>query len=187
MFFKNKLYLIDDEYSEYLRKIEPKIPYTEYGYYSLKPFVKAFENNGFAYMVPITSFKPKFRVIQEKEQMQFIRNPFGEDYLGCLRFGKMFPVPLECLKEIDVNNLGNYRGFTSSLNELEFEHRLKLMNFKIDQFDLEYIGKQLYNQKMSDEYVAAFDYPMLEKMGMLFKEHLAEHSLKIDSEELILE
>ena len=181
--FKYKLYLIDDEYSGYLRKIESQVPYTDYGYYSIKPFLKAFETqDDLAYMVPITSYKDKFVKFQEKEMMYFIKHPFTDEYLGCLRFGKMFPVPLECIQEIDLDHLEKYRGFTTALNQIEFEHRLKLTNYKIDKLDIEYMAKELYKTKQKDENIVAFNYQTLERIAITYKEHL--YALEKEKSEL---
>ena len=96
---KLNFYDIDNEYTNYLRKYDSKIPYINYDTKNkfLCGVVMTINNNN--YYVPVSSNKNKFLssfiIYDEKSDGQKIPT-------SSLRFSFMFPCPVECISIKDI-------------------------------------------------------------------------------------
>ncbi len=94
-------YTVDAAYCDFLRKTDPRVPYTM-DKKSVRPFVGiVFSVNNFHYYAPLTSPKPKH--LHMKNQIDFLKVKSGE--LGAINFNNMIPVPQECLVKIEIRIL----------------------------------------------------------------------------------
>lgn len=90
-----KLYYIDDEYIDYLRKYDNKVPYNKN---KTRPYVGIlYEYKGVNYFAPLASPKPKHLKINDKSMDVF---KIDDGKLGILNLNNMLPTPLECLSEV---------------------------------------------------------------------------------------
>lgn len=91
-------YTVTTAYCDFLRKADPRVPYTM-DKKSIRPFVGiVFSVNGFHYYAPLTSPKPKH--LHMKNQIDFLKIKDGE--WGAINFNNMIPVPLQCLKKVEI-------------------------------------------------------------------------------------
>ena len=91
-------YTVSTDYCDFLRRFDHCVPYTM-DKKSIRPFVGIVLNvNGFNYYAPLTSPKPKH--ITMKNQTDFLKINGGS--WGAINFNNMIPVPLECLKKVEM-------------------------------------------------------------------------------------
>ncbi len=94
-----KLVRIDENYCDYLRKFDSKVPYNMNSK-KLRPFVGIlFTVNNCDYFAPLSSPKPKHTNMTDK--IDFLRLDSGR--LGAINYNNMLPVQKENIKEIDLN------------------------------------------------------------------------------------
>ncbi len=100
-----KLYYIDDDYVEYLREFDDRVPYNKKG---TRPFVGVvYEYNGFNYFAPLASPKTKHLKISTKALDVF---KIDDGKLGIVNLNNMIPTPSECLTEV-----------ISSINDIQYK------------------------------------------------------------------
>ena len=91
-------YIVDSAYCDYLRKADPRVPYTM-DKKSIRPFVGiVFTINGFNYYAPLTSPKPKH--LHMKNQIDFLKINNGT--WGAINFNNMIPVSLDSLTKVEM-------------------------------------------------------------------------------------
>ena len=96
-------YTVATEYCDFLRKQDLCVPYTM-DKKSIRPFVGiVFTVNGFNYYAPLTSPKPKH--LHMKNQMDFLK--INEGKWGAINFNNMIPVPVYCLKKVELRVFPN--------------------------------------------------------------------------------
>ena len=94
-------YRVSADYCDFLRKVDPCVPYTG-DQKSMRPFVGiVLSVNHFQYYVPLTSPKPKH--LHMKNQMDFLKIKGGE--WGAINFNNMIPVPQSCLHKVELKIL----------------------------------------------------------------------------------
>lgn len=95
---------ISDEYINYLKKIDSKVPDNNYGYGKIKPFVGiVFIINDSQYFAPLTSPKPKH--IEIKDNVTLFKIDGGKS--GLVNLNNMIPVPTTEFQKIDIENVKN--------------------------------------------------------------------------------
>ena len=90
-----KIYYIDNDYIDYLRKFDQKVPYKKN---KTRPFggvVYRFHNHD--YFAPLASPKPK-HLIMNNNAIDIFKIDNGT--LGIVNINNMIPVPFECLTEL---------------------------------------------------------------------------------------
>ena len=110
-----KFYTVSDEYIDYCRKIEKKVPKNvdeSTGF--KKPHIGIMiQNSEHNYFVPLTSNKERYDHFREDYTFHFIRdlsyidkqNPDNEKKIAGLRIGYMFPVPECALQPLEFNSI----------------------------------------------------------------------------------
>lgn len=112
---KFSFYTVASEYCDFLRKSDPCVPYTM-NVKSIRPFVGiVLDINGFYYYAPLTSPKPKH--LHMKNQIDFFKIKNGE--LGAINFNNMIPVPISCLRKVNLCILD-----TDSKSEIDYKNLL---------------------------------------------------------------
>jgi protein AbiQ len=96
-----KFFTVNNVYCEFLRKVDPCVPYI-YDDKNTRPFVGiVLTVSGFDYFAPLTSPKPKHRSM--KNQTDFLKINGG--IWGAINFNNMIPIHPICLAEVDMNIL----------------------------------------------------------------------------------
>lgn len=92
------LYTVDSKYFDFLREVEPRVPFVKEN----RPFIgivlKIHYKNYFA---PLASPKEKHKSMRKQKDLIKIRN--GE--LGVINFNNMIPIPISRCKKIDIDNM----------------------------------------------------------------------------------
>lgn len=95
---KFSFYQADSNYCDFLRKTDPRVPYTK-DEKRKRPFIGiVVKINGFNYYAPLSSPKKKHRTMME--QIDFIKIKNGT--YGAININNMIPIHISCLTPIDV-------------------------------------------------------------------------------------
>ena len=90
-----KLYYIDDEYINYLRMFDDRVPYNKN---KTRPYIGVvYKYEGVNYFAPLSSPKPKHLKISDKSLDVF---KIDDGKLGVVNLNNMLPTPLECLTNV---------------------------------------------------------------------------------------
>ena len=94
-------YTVSPAYCDFLRKTDPRVPFTMDSK-SIRPFVGiVFSINGCQYYAPLTS--PKEKHLHMKNQIDFLKIKGGE--WGAVNFNNMIPVHPGSLKKVEMKIL----------------------------------------------------------------------------------
>lgn len=98
-----RFYEIKDDYIEYLRKFDSKVPENkeESRLFSRKYLGVLFEINGYRYFAPLSSFKDKHE--RMSEQLDFIKIVNERKKYAVINLNNMIPISEKALIEFDIN------------------------------------------------------------------------------------
>lgn len=103
-------YSIEESYITYLREVENRVPFIDYGSDKFKPFFgNLFEIGDLVYVTQVSS--PKGRHYKMTENIDFYKLYRGKKMLSVVNLNYMFPVPKEFLKEVNYGELDNLLVF----------------------------------------------------------------------------
>lgn len=123
-----KFYYIKDDYIEFLRKIDSKVPDNKH---EKRPFVGiVFSINNINYYIPLSSPKPKHKTMKNNKDFRKIN---GGEY-GVINYNNMLPVVEEALIEFNIQK------------EPDYKYRNLLQNqYRIIKSDFDKITKAAYD------------------------------------------
>ena len=168
----NKLFLISDEYIEFLSKGNSHVM-------SNKPTERTYHRKyiglltklgGFTYFVPMSSPKNKDFVPGtqnvRKDSLTTIYMKNKKNYFGSIRFNLMIPVPESEVTLYNINDEGDFKYKMLVLNELYF---IRGAHEKIEKTAKNLYEKKLKQLKGSDEnsnplMTAVLDFKQLEEL-----------------------
>ena len=133
-----KIYYIDDEYINYLRKFDLKVPFNKE---QTRPYIGVvYTLEGKNYFAPLSSPKPKHLMMNEKAIDIFKIN---KGKWGIVNINNMIPTPIECLTEVlpQITNK-QYRDLLENQITYLNDHKNELLN-KVRQFQLQYTKNYL--------------------------------------------
>lgn len=129
-----KLYYIDDEYINYLRKFDDKVPYNKS---KTRPYIGiVYEYKGVNYFAPLSSPKPKHLKISDMAMDVF---KIDNGKLGVVNLNNMLPTPLSCLTDVlpTLKDDDKYKGLL--IDQLNCINKTKQNLFaKIIKFQRQY-------------------------------------------------
>lgn len=131
---------IKEEYCNYLRKFDNKVPYN-YGSKENRPFIGVlFEVKHCKYFAPLSSPKPKH--LKMKNKLDFLKLDNGK--LGAINFNNMLPVEDNNIIKIDLDKT------VLSDNEIKYQKLLKEQIFWLNRN-----REKLYvkSQKLYNNYI----------------------------------
>lgn len=149
-----KIYYLDENYINYLRKFDSRVAYNKK---MTRPYIGVvYTLNGLNYFAPLSSPKPKHLKMSDKAIDIFkIRN--GE--LGIININNMIPTPIECITEV-LPTITNEEYKTLIKDQTTFINNHKKDLFvKIRQFTLQY-DKSNLPEKVKER---CCDFRLLEK------------------------
>ena len=123
-------YYVDEYYINYLKQYEIDkrgftcVPNVCYGNTHKFVFGAVLDINGISYFVPVSSYSKK------QEDVILIKNKKNTHVLGSLRFTYMIPVPLPCLRKVNINEFTSPKSKGHISEELAFCGRNRDKIFK---------------------------------------------------------
>ena len=140
--------VVDEKYLNYLRNVEPKIPYSDYGEYKFKPFFgELFEIGDLVYITQVSH--PKERHYTMNNAADFIKLYDGTRLLAVVNLNYMFPVPRHILNKLEYDSISNLRHFQSLDEKNKYIALLKKELQEINKIDIENKSKKVYEIKKS--------------------------------------
>lgn len=128
---KLKIYYIEEEYIEYLRKYDSKVVFNKKNNRPYLGVVYTFDN--FNYFAPLSSPKEKHLKINEKA-LDIFKIKRGK--LGVVNINNMIPTPLKCLTEVlPTLSDGQYKTLIENQTIFLNNNRNKLLK-KVKNFGL---------------------------------------------------
>ena len=164
--------IIDDNYLNYLRRIEGRIPLTNYGSDKMKPFFGSlFEVDNLIYVTQVSSPKPRHATM--KNSIDFHKYYFKNRLVGVVNLNYMFPVPKPYINDLIYSQIDKYKTFPSEKAKYDYIRFLKLQLAEIQQLNIEKDALKLYNMKYdkpnSPLSKRCFDFKQLEEYAKQFK------------------
>ena len=107
-----KLYAINKDYINYLKKFDGRVPDVDYGTFALKPFIRTgvYTEYGAEYYAPLTSMKDWMSSKNNTLTLTKLYDKAGEP-IGAINCRFMIPVPQEMSIELTRANLSMFRNF----------------------------------------------------------------------------
>lgn len=137
-----KIYYLDEEYINYLRKFDTRVAYNKN---QKRPYIGVvYTFNGHNYFAPLSSPKPKHLKMSNKAIDVF---KIDDGKLGVVNINNMIPTPIECLTEVlPLIKDKKYKILIQNQTTFLNNHRRKLINkvklFKL-QSDLNYLPSRV--------------------------------------------
>lgn len=133
-----KLYYISDDYIDYLRKFDKKVPYNKS---KTRPYIGVvYEYNGINYFAPLSSPKVKHLKINEKA-IDVFKIDHGK--LGIINLNNILPTPLNCLTEA-LPNIVDITYKTLLIKQLTYINNNKRKLYKkVEIFQDKYTNNQI--------------------------------------------
>lgn len=145
-----KWYAVKEEFLNYIRKHESRIPKTDYGPDKFKPFFGAlFEVGNLVYLTQVSH--PRKRHYKLPANLDFIKLYNDKKLIAVVNLNYMFPVPKDQLIDVKYKNIQDFRTFN---DEQERGKYISLMKKEMKQ--LKSIG---INEKAERIYNLKYDYP----------------------------
>lgn len=126
-----KLYYIDDDYIDYLRMFDDKVPYNKN---RTRPYIGVvYKFEGVNYFAPLSSPKPKHLKINDKSVDVF---KIDNGKLGVVNLNNMLPTPLSCLTDVlpTLKDDDKYKGLLiDQLNRINKDRQIlytKIITFQ---------------------------------------------------------
>lgn len=151
---KLKIYYIDNDYIDYLRKFDKKVPFNKS---KTRPYVGVvYTFNNQTYFAPLSSPKPK-HLTMNKDAIDIFKIDDGE--LGIVNINNMIPTPISCLTEVlPLINEKKYKYLIINQTEYLNKYKSELMS-KVKKFILQY-NKNLLPKRIKDR---CCDFNLLEE------------------------
>lgn len=139
-----KWYAINKEYVNYLKQFDAIVPNVDYTG-KLKNFLGVvFKSEyGWDYFAPLTSYKPKFRTMQNTIDFYKIVNENGKIY-GAIDLNNMIPVPKGEYIEVTPMTLPSLRTFDKPREITKYWRLLKIESSLINDGIITYYAEKLY-------------------------------------------
>ena len=128
---------ISEQYLNYLREKEKRIPHSNYGKNHFKPFFGVlFEIGDFVYVTQVSSAKERHKKM--KQNLDFYKLYQGKDdkLLAVVNLNYMFPVPKELIENLDYGKMDEYREFISDEEKSQYIAFLKKEMKLINELDI---------------------------------------------------
>lgn len=162
---------IDSEYINYLKKVDGRVPNTEYGEYKFKPFFSPlFEKDGLVYVTQISSKKE--RHLKMKEQVDFIKiyDDKNNKLLGVVNLNFMFPVPKDKIINVTYKDIDKFRKFRSEKEKKNYIYLLKKEMKQIKKRQINLLSEKLYEIVKINPFISkrCLNFSLLEEKAVEF-------------------
>ncbi|MDD6857269.1 MAG: type III toxin-antitoxin system ToxN/AbiQ family toxin [Lachnospiraceae bacterium] len=169
-----KWIIVDENYLDYLRSIESRIPKTDYGSDRYKPFFGVlFETNNLYYVTQVSY--PQKRHQKMKQQKDFFKlydpdNPTR--LIAVVNLNYMFPIPKEYTHDFEKKKIDTYRTFKSEQAKSKYidllDTELKVINsLNLGEKAL-YIYKLKYDKPQDSLSKRCIDFKDMERLARLY-------------------
>ena len=162
---------VDENYLDYLRNYESRIPRTDYGENKYKPFFGVlFETDDLYYVTQVSH--PQKRHEKLKQQLDFYKLYNGNQFIAVVNLNYMFPIPKQHTSPFQKKYIDTYRTFESEEEKKNYIALLDLELKAINRLNLGEKAKFLYDLKYKkpDNNIArrCIDFKEMERLANLY-------------------
>lgn len=137
---------VEEEYMNYIREYENRIPKTDYGNDKFKPFFGSlFEVDGLIYITQVSH--PQTRHFTMKENKDFFKLYDQNKLIAVVNLNYMFPVHKNDLIDVNYRNIGEFRSFKNEKDKNGYIAILKKEMKQIKTREIHLRALELYNNK----------------------------------------
>ena len=170
-----KWYFINNDYINYLKRFESRIPNVDYGSDKLKPFFGSlFEIGNLVYVAQVSHPKERHKTLKSSKDFIKIYNKY--DLIAVVNLNYMFPVLKEELINITYKDIDKFRSFKNSLEKSKYINLLKKELKEINNSNIDLKAKRLYTFKYQfpDDKISkrCFDFKKLEELSKVYYKDL---------------
>lgn len=140
---------VDENYLDYLRSIERRIPKTDYGTDKYKPFFGIlFETDDLYYVTQVSHPQKRHQTMRQQKDFYKLFDPKNPSRLiAVVNLNYMFPIPKEYTQEFEKKKIETYRTFESEEAKSKYISLLDAELKAINQLDLATRALSIYNLK----------------------------------------
>ena len=148
-----KWIIIDEDYLNYLRKIENRIPYSNYGKDKFKPFFgELFTVGELTYVSQISHKQPRHESLKNSLDFYKIFIPdtknIGKDrFVAVVNLNYMFPIKRSMIHYLDFSKIDECRSFINNTEKSQYIDLLQKEMLAINKLDLPNKANKLYELK----------------------------------------
>ena len=165
--------VIDEDYLNYLRNVEPRIPRSDYGKDKYKPFFGVlFETDELYYVTQISH--PQMRHLNMKANLDFkkIYLPDTNRLIAVVNLNYMFPIPKKLYQKLEYRDIDKHRTFENDIEKSKYidlmKTELKIINsMKLPQAAVK-VYENKYNKPESDLAKRCIDFKDMEELALRF-------------------
>lgn len=140
--------VVDENYLDYLRKVEKRIPRSDYGKDKYKPFFGVlFETEEFYYVTQISH--PQSRHLKMKANLDFkkVYLPNSNRLIAVINLNYMFPMPKALYKRLEYKDIEQHRTFMDEIEKSKYIDLLKTELKIINTMNVEKSAIRVYKNK----------------------------------------
>ena len=140
--------VVDENYLDYLRKVEKRIPRSDYGNDKYKPFFGIlFETEEFYYVTQISH--PQSRHLKMKANLDFkkVFLPNSNRLIAVINLNYMFPMPKALYKRLEYKDIEQHRTFMDEIEKSKYIDLLKTELKIINTMNVEKSAIRVYKNK----------------------------------------
>ena len=166
---------VNEEYLDYLRTTEKRIPKTDYGTDKYKPFFGIlFEVDDLYYITQVSHPQPRHQGLKQQKDFYKIFDPKNPTRLiAVINLNYMFPIPKMETSPFEKKNIHTYRTFKSETDKSKYIDLLDTELLVINSMDIGTKAKELYGLKYDKpEHIVSkrcIDFKSMEQLAFQYK------------------
>ena len=165
--------VIDEKYLDYLRIIDSRIPYSDYGENRYKPFFGVlFETEHFCYVTQIAHAQSRHQNMKANLDFKKLFHPKDNSLIAVVNLNYMFPIPKNMKKKLEYKDIGLHRQFETEEEKSKYIDLMKIELNMLNNMNLEKSAKIVYDNKYTkkNKTLAArcIDFKKMEEMAIRY-------------------
>lgn len=160
--------VVDENYLNYLRRIEKRIPMSDYGEDKFKPFFGIlFETERYYYITQISHAQERHYKMKNNKDFKKLYHPKSKVLLAVVNLNYMFPIPKSLKNVLEYKNIDQHRTFKDDRAKSKYINLMKTELKILESLKLEDASRNIYENKYSqvDKKLAdrCIDFKLMEK------------------------
>lgn len=143
--------VVTEDYLKYLRSVENRIPFSDYGSTKHKPFFGIlFETDDFYYITQISHVQERHYTMKNGKDFKKIYDPKDNRLLAVVNLNYMFPIPKSLKTVLKYKDIEKHRKFKSEEEKSKYIDLLKTEIKVLNNLNLEKSAKMIYKNKYAE-------------------------------------
>ncbi|MGN0715859.1 MAG: type III toxin-antitoxin system ToxN/AbiQ family toxin [Anaerovoracaceae bacterium] len=141
--------VVDENYLNYLRSFDSRIPHSNYGADKYKPFFGVLFDldDDISYITQISH--PQKRHYKMKNSKDFKKVFANNRLIGVVNLNYMFPIPKELMIDLKYKDIDLYRTFQSDIEKSKYINLLKTEISVMNKMGLDVAASSVYNERLN--------------------------------------